>query len=119
MQALFESARDTGGRLHFVARWHEGVAHVGLETLVPTHPLSAGGGTDNRVAIRSARYADQPLVIQGPGAGADVTAAAILDDVLAIRDALRGADAFRGAQAIRSGATSSKNASIAWGRLIA
>jgi homoserine dehydrogenase len=124
MHALFEGARHTGGRLHFVARWHEGVAHVGLETLVPTHPLAAGGGTDNRVAIRSARYADQPLVIQGPGAGADVTAAAILDDVLAIRDALHGVDrlrtdAFGGAQAIRSGATSSKNASIAWGRAIA
>lgn len=124
MQSLLDAARQTGTRLHFVARWHEGVAHVGLETLVSTHPLAAGGGTDNRVAIRSARYAEQPLVIQGPGAGADVTAAAMLDDVLAIRDALRGvdpirADAFRGAQAIRSVATSSKNASIGWGRLIA
>nr|WP_255657144.1 homoserine dehydrogenase [Lysobacter lactosilyticus] len=113
MQSLLDAARETGARLHFVARWHDGVARVGLETLVAGHPLAAGGGTDNRVAIRSARYAGQPLVIQGPGAGADVTAAAMLDDVLAIRDALRGA------QAIRSVATSSKNASIGWGRLIA
>ena len=119
LQSLLDAARDTGGRLHFVARWHDGVAHVGLETLVPTHPLAAGGGTDNRVAIRSARYSEQPLVIQGPGAGADVTAAAMLDDVLAIRDALRGVNVFRAAQAIRSGATSSKNASIGMGRLIA
>ena len=40
--------------------------------------------TDNRVAIWSDRYRQQPLVIQGPGAGAQVTAAALLDDVLAI-----------------------------------
>jgi len=113
MQARLEAALVAGARLHFVARLHDGVARVGLETLAPQDPLAAGGGTDNRVAIRSARYATQPLVIQGPGAGCDVTAAAMLDDVLAIRDAVRGA------QAIRSGATSSKNASIAWGRAIA
>ena len=45
-------------------------------------PLHGGGGTDNRVAIWSDRYRHQPLVIQGPGAGAEVTAAALLDDVL-------------------------------------
>jgi homoserine dehydrogenase len=48
------------------------------------HPLAGGRGTDNRVAIRSDRYRGQPLLIQGPGAGADVTAAALLDDVLGI-----------------------------------
>jgi len=36
------------------------------------------------VAIHSDRYSIQPLLIQGPGAGAEVTAAALLDDVLAI-----------------------------------
>jgi hypothetical protein len=44
------------------------------------------GGTDNRVAIWSDRYRHQPLVIQGPGAGAEVTAAALLDDVLHLRE---------------------------------
>ena len=43
-----------------------------------------GAGIDNRVAIWSDRYRDQPLVIQGPGTGAEVTAAGLLDDVLAI-----------------------------------
>jgi homoserine dehydrogenase len=36
------------------------------------------------VAICSDRYCNQPLVIQGPGAGAEVTAAALIDDVLRI-----------------------------------
>ncbi|TGV46722.1 homoserine dehydrogenase, partial [bacterium M00.F.Ca.ET.141.01.1.1] len=48
------------------------------------HPLAQGAGTDNRVAIHSDRYQRQPLLIQGPGAGAEVTAAALLDDVLRI-----------------------------------
>jgi hypothetical protein len=55
-----------------------------LESLTSDHPLAGGAGTDNRVAIWSDRYREQPLVIQGPGAGAQVTAAALLDDVLAI-----------------------------------
>mgnify|MGYP006202811419 CR=1 FL=1 len=43
--------------------------------------LAQGGACDNRVAIWSCRYAERPLVIQGPGAGAGVTAAALLDDI--------------------------------------
>lgn len=71
--------------LRFVARLEDGRARVGLEALDAGDPLNGGGGTDNRVAIWSDRYRDQPLVIQGPGAGAEVTAAALLDDVLHLR----------------------------------
>jgi homoserine dehydrogenase len=106
MQARLTAARD--GRLHFVARWQDGLARVGLETLATNDPLAAGSGTDNRVAIHSARYAHQPLVIQGPGAGADITAAALLDDVFALRD-----------QPTFAGARSSKNVAIGIGRAIA
>ncbi|MEO5566472.1 MAG: homoserine dehydrogenase [Luteimonas sp.] len=59
-------------------------ARVGLEALPAADPLAAGTGTNNRVAIWSDRYPVQPLQIQGPGAGADVTAAALLDDALRI-----------------------------------
>jgi homoserine dehydrogenase len=82
-------ARRDGARLSFVGSFEreEGDryrASVGLRALPAAHPLCGGSGTDNRVAIRSCRYFDQPLVIQGPGAGADVTAAALLDDVLRV-----------------------------------
>ena len=77
-------AHRHGANLRFVARLEEGRARVGLEALAAGHPLAGGSDTDNRVAIWSDRYAVQPLVVQGPGAGADVTAAALLDDVLAI-----------------------------------
>lgn len=106
MRARLDAAR--GQRLHFVARWQAGVARVGLETLASNDPLAAGSGTDNRVAIHSARYAQQPLVIQGPGAGAEVTAAAMLDDVFALRD-----------QPAFSAARPSKNVAIGIGRAIA
>nr|WP_294847204.1 hypothetical protein [uncultured Sphingomonas sp.] len=79
------AAEDIGARLRFVARFEDGRCRVSLEALPADDPLNGGRGTDNRVAIWSDRYRDQPLVIQGPGAGAEVTAAALLDDVLALR----------------------------------
>lgn len=85
LREQFDTARRAGCRLRFVARLDAGGASVGLRILPATHPLCGGSGSDNRVAITSERYpATQPLVIQGPGAGADVTAGALLDDVVAI-----------------------------------
>ena len=85
LSAKLDAARAQGCSLRFVARLTGGRARVGLESLCPGDPLHGGGGTDNRVAIWSDRYRHQPLVIQGPGAGAEVTAAALLDDVLHLR----------------------------------
>ncbi len=80
----FQEASRAGAKLRFVGRFDAEHAKVGLQALPADHPLCLGSGTDNRVAIRSDRYRDQPLVIQGPGAGAEVTAAALIDDVLRI-----------------------------------
>jgi homoserine dehydrogenase len=84
LRERYASACGNGGKLRFIARLENGRARVGLEALSSEHPLAGGAGTDNRVAIWSDRYREQPLVIQGPGAGAQVTAAALLDDVFAI-----------------------------------
>ena len=89
LELKLEAARARGGSLRFVARLKDGCARVGLEILGSDDPLAGGRGTDNRVAIWSDRYAAQPLIIQGPGAGAEVTAAALLDDVIQACD--RGA----------------------------
>jgi homoserine dehydrogenase len=83
LRAHWQSARAHGQRLRFVARLRgDGRASVGLEALDADEPLAQGSGCDNRVAVWSCRYRSQPLLIQGPGAGAEVTAAALLDDVL-------------------------------------
>lgn len=92
LRARYADAYKRGERLRFIARLDCDVAsgganpsaRVGLEALPVDHPLAAGGGSDNRVAIWSDRYRERPLVIQGPGAGAEVTAAGVLDDVLGI-----------------------------------
>jgi homoserine dehydrogenase len=84
----WQSARAHRQRLRFVARLRsDGRASVGLETLAADDPLAQGQGCDNRVAVWSCRYRAQPLLIQGPGAGAEVTAAALLDDVLRLAGA--------------------------------
>lgn len=90
LRERFADAYKNREKLRFIARLeHAGKgrasARVGLESLPGDHPLAGGAGTDNRVAIWSDRYSTQPLVIQGPGAGAGITAAALLDDVLAIQ----------------------------------
>jgi homoserine dehydrogenase len=88
LRARYAAAWKDGARLRFIARLDSrGTrqrARVGVEALAADDPLAGGAGTDNRVAIWSDRYARQPLVIQGPGAGAEVTAAALLDDALRI-----------------------------------
>lgn len=84
MRERFAAAYKNGEKLRFIARLEDGRARVGLESLPGDHPLAGGAGTDNRVAIWSDRYCRQPLVIQGPGAGAEVTAAGLLDDALRI-----------------------------------
>lgn len=77
------TARD-GKVLRYVARFDAAGARIGLEALPADDALAVGRGCDNRVAIWSSRYRDRPLQIQGPGAGAEVTAAALLDDILRI-----------------------------------
>lgn len=92
LRARADAARRAGRVLRPVIRLRaDGQARVGVEALDQRDVLASTRGCDNRVAIRSTRYAAQPLLIEGPGAGAEVTAAALLDDVLAI-----AAEASRG-----------------------
>ncbi len=81
--AEIAAAAGRNRRLRYVASWAPGEpATVGLVALPFGDPLAVGRGCDNRVAIWSTRYAAAPLIIQGPGAGGDVTAAALVDDLL-------------------------------------
>lgn len=83
LRERYQVACRIGRKLRFIARLDaQGRASIGLESLAPDDPLASGSGCDNRLAIWSDRYDLNPLVIQGPGAGAEVTAAALLDDVL-------------------------------------
>ena len=60
-------------------------APLGLVAVASSHPAARLSGNDTLFALTTQRYRQQPLVIQGPGAGAEVTAQALLGDVLAVR----------------------------------
>ena len=89
MQARLDAAQAEGHSLRHLARLErDGRASVGAVALAADHPCCHTRLTDNLVQFATARYADNALVVQGPGAGPDVTAAGVFGDVLAIVHAL-------------------------------
>jgi aspartokinase/homoserine dehydrogenase 1 len=85
LAARHAEAKARGGSLRFLARLNQrGRARVGLVEVPANHPATRLYGTDNQFALSTTRYNTQPLVIQGPGAGPEVTAQALLGDVLAL-----------------------------------
>lgn len=82
----FAEAQAQGGVVRYVARIaSDGRCSAGLESLAQEDALAGASGSDLRIAIHCDRYAVQPLVLQGAGAGPVVTAAALLDDINATR----------------------------------
>lgn len=85
LAARHAEAKARGNVLRFLARLNQrGHARVGLTEVPASHPAARLYGTDNQFALTTTRYHTQPLVIQGPGAGPEVTAQALLGDVLAL-----------------------------------
>lgn len=75
-------AASQGQRLRYVARISNGCASVNLESVDESHPCYGLSGSDNLISFTTDRYRDRPLVVRGPGAGAEVTAAGVLADIL-------------------------------------
>jgi aspartokinase/homoserine dehydrogenase 1 len=77
-----DEARARGEVLRYRARATRGGVRVGLVSVPGGSALASLDGTDNLFAFTTARYRSRPLVVSGPGAGAEVTAAGVLGDVL-------------------------------------
>lgn len=89
MAARLAAARGRGSVLRYVARLdREGRASVGLVELPVGHAFANIKLTDNVVQFTTARYHENPLVVQGPGAGPEVTAAGVFADLLRVAAAL-------------------------------
>ncbi|AMC10077.1 bifunctional aspartokinase I/homoserine dehydrogenase I [Lutibacter profundi] len=71
-------------RLKYVAELNNGNAKVGLNEIAPNHPFYNLEGSDNIVLFFTERYKQQPLIIKGAGAGADVTASGLFADIIRI-----------------------------------
>ena len=83
-QNIFKEANNKGCRLKYVAEFVDGKANVGLQHIPSDHPFYNLEGSDNIVLFFTDRYPENPLIIKGAGAGADVTASGIFADVIRI-----------------------------------
>ena len=79
---LYSAAAAAGKKLKFVAKYDNGKASVGLQHIDPEHDFFHLYGKDNIVLFYTDRYVDQPLVIKGAGAGADITASGVFADII-------------------------------------
>ncbi|MDD2942648.1 MAG: bifunctional aspartate kinase/homoserine dehydrogenase I [bacterium] len=77
-------AESTGKRLRYIGSIENGNAAVSLKAVGPDHPFYSLSGTDNIISFTTERYANTPLVVKGPGAGTEVTAAGVFADILRI-----------------------------------
>lgn len=81
---LRKNAEAKNCRLKYVAEFNNGKANVGLKEIPATHPFYDLAGKDNIVLFFTNRYSEQPLIIKGAGAGADVTASGLFADIIRI-----------------------------------
>jgi aspartokinase/homoserine dehydrogenase 1 len=79
---LLENARSEGKILKYIAGFDGEQASVGLQSIATDHNFASLSGKDNAVLFYTDRYSEQPLVIKGAGAGADVTAAGVFADII-------------------------------------
>ena len=77
-----QRARSRGAVLRYVGTLKGGRGRAGIQEFPREHPFATTRGSDNILAFTTKRYAHTPLVLQGPGAGADVTAMGVFSDVL-------------------------------------
>lgn len=83
-QKMYQKAHDSNCKLKYVAQLVDGKASVGLQHIPKGHDFYNLEGSDNIVLFYTERYPDQPLIIKGAGAGADVTASGIFADIIRI-----------------------------------
>jgi len=81
-QKLLEDAESKGQKLRFMAVLEHGKAKVGLNSVDSKHPFFSLSGSDNMILFTTERYHEFPMIIRGPGAGADVTAAGVFADII-------------------------------------
>jgi len=76
------SAERQGGKLCYIAALENGEACVSLKVIDSGHAFFGLSGSDNIISFTTRRYRERPLVVKGPGAGAEVTAAGVFADII-------------------------------------
>ena len=83
-KSLYDEANSKNCKLKFVASYNQGKCSVGLQAVNDTSDFYHLYGKDNIVLFYTKRYSNQPLVIKGAGAGADVTASGVFADIIRV-----------------------------------
>ncbi len=81
-EAKRKCSEEKGSALRYIARLEKGKAEISLQEVSKDHPFYSLSGSDNILALTTTHYQDRPIVIKGPGAGADVTAAGVFADII-------------------------------------
>jgi aspartokinase/homoserine dehydrogenase 1 len=83
-ESLLNEAQAQNGVLRYIATLENNQATVELRVVHAKHPFYNLSGSDNIVSFTTDRYKDRPLVVKGPGAGAEVTASGVFADIMSI-----------------------------------
>jgi aspartokinase/homoserine dehydrogenase 1 len=78
------AAEKKGMKLRYIAVLEKGKASISLQAVDANHPFYSLSGSDNIISFTTDRYKERPLVVKGPGAGAEVTAAGVFADIIRI-----------------------------------
>lgn len=81
-EGLIQKAKAEHKVLRYIASFENGKALVQLKPVNQNHPFYNMSGSDNIISYATKRYNETPIVIKGPGAGAEVTAAGVFADIL-------------------------------------
>ena len=83
-EQLKKDAEANGNVMRYMAVIEDGKVQIALKQVDTQHPFYNLSGSDNMIVFTTARYKNNPLVIKGPGAGAEVTAAGVFAEIITI-----------------------------------
>jgi aspartokinase/homoserine dehydrogenase 1 len=83
-EELAVKAKSEKKRWRYIATYENGGVTIGLRMVGEDHPFFMMEGADNIIAFTTKRYSERPLVIKGPGAGAEVTASGVFADIVSL-----------------------------------
>jgi aspartokinase/homoserine dehydrogenase 1 len=81
---LIRKAKSDGKVLRFIASMENGKAKISLQAVGMDSPFYSLQMSDNMIVFTTKRYNDRPLIVRGPGAGAEVTAGGVFSDIISI-----------------------------------
>jgi len=81
-EALKSKAQTENKVIRYIGKLEDGKVSISVQFVGPDHPFYSLSGSDNIISFTTERYKERPLVVKGPGAGAEVTAAGVFADLI-------------------------------------